>query len=76
MTNALTSSDLAAIRYLDAVLQTEDVALGESMQRGMKTPAFQQGHTVHDPDGSGKSEHAVHHFHGQALDACAAMAVA
>ncbi len=58
-----------AIRYLDEVLQVEDIALVESVQRGMNTPAFQQGRIVHDPDGSGKSEHAVHHFHGLLLDA-------
>ncbi len=58
-----------AIRYLDEVLQVEDINLVESVQRGMNTPAFDQGRIVHDPDGSGKSEHAVHHFHGLVLDA-------
>ena len=58
-----------AIRYLDEVLQVEDIALVESVQKGMNTPAFTQGRVVHDPDGSGKSEHAVHHFHGLVLDA-------
>ena len=58
-----------AIRYLDEVLQVEDIDLVESVQRGMNTPAFQQGRIVHDPEGSGKSEHAVHHFHGLVLDA-------
>ena len=43
--------------------------LVESVQRGMNTPAFEQGRIVHDPEGSGKSEHAVHHFHGLVLDA-------
>ena len=57
-----------AIRYLDEVLQVEDINLVESVQRGMNTPAFDQGRIVHDPDGSGKSEHAVHHFHGLVLD--------
>ncbi len=58
-----------AIRYLDEVLQVEDINLVESVQRGMSTPAFDQGRIVHDPEGSGKSEHAVHHFHGLVLDA-------
>ncbi|MGC6517669.1 MAG: aromatic ring-hydroxylating oxygenase subunit alpha [Candidatus Puniceispirillaceae bacterium] len=58
-----------AIRYLDEVLQVEDINLVESVQRGMNTPAFNQGRIVHDPNGSGKSEHAVHHFHGLVLDA-------
>ncbi len=58
-----------AIRYLDEVLQVEDIALVESVQRGMSTPAFEQGRIVNDPSGSGLSEHAVHHFHGLVLDA-------
>jgi len=63
------ATELEAIKYLDEVLQVEDINLVESVQRGMSTPAFQQGRIVHDPDGSGKSEHAVHHFHGLVLDA-------
>ena len=63
-----------AIRYLDEVLQVEDIALVESVQRGMDTPAFDQGRIVNDPDGSGKSEHALHHFHGLVLDAYAGAA--
>ena len=38
-------------------------------QRGMRTPAFERGRYVVDPDGSGLSEHAVHHFHGLVLEA-------
>lgn len=60
-----------AIKYIDDVLQAEDIALVESVQRGMATPAFSQGRIVHDPSGSGKSEHAVHHFHGLVLEAYA-----
>ena len=66
--------ELDAIRYLDEVLQVEDIGLVESVQKGMETPAFKQGRIVHDPDGSGKSEHAVHHFHGLVLEAYAAAA--
>ena len=47
----------------------EDIGLVESVQRGMRTPAFQRGRYLVDPDGSGLSEHAVHHFHGLVLDA-------
>lgn len=61
--------ELDAIRYLDEVLQREDIDIVESVQRGMNTPAFTQGRIVDDPSGSGKSEHAVHHFHGLVLDA-------
>jgi len=66
--------ELDAIRYLDEVLQVEDITLVESVQRGMASPAFTQGRIVNDPDGSGKSEHAVHHFHGLVLDAYAQIA--
>ena len=62
-------AELESIRYLDEVLQVEDIALVESVQRGMRTPAFTQGRIVHDPAGSGLSEHALHHFHGLVLDA-------
>jgi len=65
------AAEQEAIKYLDGVLQAEDIALVESVQRGMSTPAFKQGRIVHDPQGSGKSEHAVHHFHGLVLDAYA-----
>ncbi len=58
-----------AINYIKDVLQREDIDLVESVQRGMNTPAFEQGRIVIDPKGSGMSEHAVHHFHGLVLDA-------
>lgn len=58
-----------AIRFVDEVLQPEDIGLVESVQRGMRTPAFEQGRYVVDAKGSGMSEHAVHHFHGMVLDA-------
>jgi len=64
-------TEKAAIDYLDKVLQVEDINLVESVQKGMNTPAFQQGRIVNDPAGSGKSEHALHHFHGLVLDAYA-----
>ncbi len=60
-----------AIRYLDEVLQREDIDIVESVQKGMATPAFDQGRIVSDPQGSGLSEHAVHHFHGLVLGAYA-----
>lgn len=62
-------AELEAIRYLDETLQVEDIAIVESVQKGMATPAFTQGRIVDDPTGSGLSEHAVHHFHGLVLDA-------
>ena len=68
-TTELTEADEESIRYMDEVLQPEDIGLVESVQRGMRTPAFTQGRLVCDPGGSGLSEHAVHHFHGLVLDA-------
>lgn len=58
-----------AIAFIDDVLQPEDIGLVESVQRGMQTPAYTQGRYMIDPDGSGLSEHAVHHFHSLVLDA-------
>ena len=66
-------AELESIRYLDEVLQVEDINLVESVQRGMSTPAFTQGRIVNDPSGSGLSEHALHHFHGLVLDSYAQM---
>lgn len=69
--NEPNEAELESIRYLDEVLQVEDIGLVESVQRGMQTPAFTQGRIVNDPSGSGLSEHALHHFHGLVLDAYA-----
>jgi carnitine monooxygenase subunit len=63
-----TDAERESIRYIDEVLQVEDIALVESVQQGMRTPAFSQGRLVCDL-GSGVSEHAVHHFHGLVLAA-------
>jgi phenylpropionate dioxygenase-like ring-hydroxylating dioxygenase large terminal subunit len=62
-------SEQEAIRFIDEVLQPEDIGLVESVQRGMNTPAFNSGRYMVDIEGSGASEHAVHHFHGLLLDA-------
>lgn len=62
-------AELETVRYLDEVLQVEDINIVESVQKGMNTPAFDSGRIVNDPEGSGMSEHAVHHFHGLVLDA-------
>ncbi len=60
---------MESISYIDSVLQVQDIDLVESVQRGMRTPAFDQGRIVYDAGGSGLSEHGVHHFHGLVLDA-------
>lgn len=65
----LADAEVQAVRYIDEVLQQQDIAIVESVQRGMATPAFDQGRIVHDPHGSGLGEHGVHHFHGLLLQA-------
>jgi choline monooxygenase len=45
-----------ALRFIDDVLQPEDIALVESVQRGMNTPAFSSGRYMVDIEGSGASE--------------------
>ena len=66
-----TTAEVEALQFIDGVLQPEDIGLVESVQRGMQTPAFKQGRYMVDPEGSGLSEHAVHHFHGLVLKAYA-----
>ena len=70
-TAELDDAEKQAVSYIDDVLQVQDIGLVESVQRGMSTPAFDQGRIVYDPAGlgSGLSEHGVHHFHGLVLDA-------
>jgi choline monooxygenase len=58
-----------AVRFLDEVLQVEDIAIVESIQRGMATPGFDHGRIVVEEGRTGRSEHAVHHFHGLLLEA-------
>jgi choline monooxygenase len=70
----LTDAEAESVKYIDDVLQVQDIALVESVQRGMSTPAFEQGRIVYDPEGSGLSEHGVHHFHGLVLKAYRALA--
>jgi phenylpropionate dioxygenase-like ring-hydroxylating dioxygenase large terminal subunit len=64
-------AEVDSIKYVDEVLQVQDIELVESVQRGMRTPAFEQGRIVFDPERSeqGLSEHGVHHFHGLILEA-------
>lgn len=70
----LEPAEVESAHYIDDVLQVQDISLVESVQRGMRTPAFDQGRIVYDPAGSGLSEHGVHHFHGLVLDAYRALA--
>ncbi|MCA1185052.1 MULTISPECIES: aromatic ring-hydroxylating dioxygenase subunit alpha [unclassified Saccharopolyspora] len=71
----LTEVEQQSVDYIDDVLQVQDIDLVESVQRGMESPAFDQGRIVYDPERQpGLSEHGVHHFHGLVLEAYAAMA--
>ncbi len=63
------ATEREALKFIDEVLQPEDIGLVESVQRGMNTPAFNSGRYMVDVEGSGASEHAVHHFHGLLLNA-------
>ncbi len=60
-----------AIRYIDDVLQVEDIGIVESVQRGLHSRGYDQGRFIVDAERSQLSEHAVHHFHGLVLDALA-----
>jgi phenylpropionate dioxygenase-like ring-hydroxylating dioxygenase large terminal subunit len=65
----LSEAEVESMRYIDEVLQVQDIAIVESVQRGMATPAFDQGRIVSNPSDAGLSEHGVHHFHGLVLQA-------
>ena len=51
------------------VLSPPDVALCESVQRGLKSRSYDQGRFMVDSDVSGIAEHAVHQFHRLVLNA-------
>ena len=71
----LNEAEKQSVAYIDEVLQIQDINLVESVQRGMETPAFEQGRIIYDPERApGLSEHGVHHFHGLVLDAYRALA--
>ncbi len=53
---------LGSIEYIDTVLQAEDIAVVESVQRGLHSRGYNQGRFIVDPDRGAVSEHGVHHF--------------
>jgi len=59
----------AAIKYVDKVLQPEDIGLVESVQRGLHSRGYHQGRFIVDRERTFISEHGLHHFHGLVLDA-------
>lgn len=60
-----------AIRYIDEVLQAEDIPLVESVQRGLHSRGYDQGRFIVDAGRTDMSEHAVHHFHALVAQAMA-----
>jgi choline monooxygenase len=62
-----------AIRYIDEVLQPEDIGLVESVQRGLHSRGYRQGRFIVDKERSYISEHGPHHFHGLVLEALGEM---
>ena len=58
-----------AMAYQKDVLQPEDISLCESVQRGLKSKAYNQGRIMVDRDRSELSEHAVHHFQSLVVNA-------
>jgi len=58
--------------YQKNILQPEDVALCESVQRGLKSRGNNQDRFVVDSKQSELSEHAVHHFQEMVVKALSA----
>ena len=69
LSETLSDSELDAKRYVDEVLQPEDIGLVESVQRGLHSLGYSQGRFIIDKDRTFVSEHGLHHFHSLVLDA-------
>jgi len=64
------SPNLEAVRSLFAeMFNREDIALVESVQRGLSSLGYDQGRYVADPEGSWFTESGLHRFHRQILEA-------
>lgn len=63
---------LEAMTYLKEVLQPEDIALCESVQRGLGSKGYNQGRFMVDRELTELSEHAVHHFQKMVVEAIGA----
>ena len=53
----------ARTTYTANVLAPEDIALCESVQRGLKSKGYDQGPIMAGADPAGENEYAIHHFH-------------
>ena len=49
--------------YTANVLAPEDIALCESVQRGLMSKGYSQGPIIAGDKASGQGEHGIHHFH-------------
>jgi choline monooxygenase len=63
-----TEAEASAIKYVDEVLQPEDIGLMESVQRGLHSRGYHQGRFMVDKERTFISEHGLHHFHSLVLD--------
>ena len=57
--------------YINETLNPEDIAICESVQRGLRSASYDQGAYMIDPDRSGEDEHALHRFHRLVMSALA-----
>jgi len=64
-----TPAQAEVIDYLHRSVRLEDVALCESVQRGLASRAYHQGRLIVDPARTDASEHSVHHFQSMVRDA-------
>ena len=69
LSGTLSDAEEDAKRYIDEVLQPEDISLVESVQRGLHSLGYTQGRFIIDKDRTFMSEHGLHHFHSLVLDA-------
>ena len=58
----MSEAEEAQVKYVDEILNPEDIALCESVQRGLHSRGYNQGRFIVDRDRTNMSEHAVHHF--------------
>ena len=58
-----------AMNYQRDVLQPEDIALCESVQKGLNSKGYNQGRFMVDHGKTELSEHAVHHFQNMVMQA-------
>ncbi len=64
-----TEEQQKVIDYRNATVELEDVAVVESVQRGLRSRAYRQGRLMVNPERNEDSEHALHHIQRLVLDA-------